>query len=161
MLYVYPSVHLSMLTYSENNLAWEEDSCSTWILTLHLSYSTCPKLHDSGGHTNCFHTTHFNNILPSTPKSKYSPKYDMQAEGKGSRDTALRGWGVEIQLCSILTSALDGGKSSTPRPGCLTPWIDGQYPSQSWLVWPRGRSGSVRKTSPPPGFDSRTVQFLT
>ena len=71
-----------------------------------------------------------------------------------------RGWGVEIQLRSFLTSALDRGKSSTPRPGRLTPGKDGQYPLPRWLVWPRGRSESVPKTSPPPAFDSRRVQPL-
>jgi hypothetical protein len=66
-----PTIHV---TYSnENSLAREDDSCSTWKLISNISYSTFPNLLDSGIHTNCFHTTHFNNILPSTPKSKYSP----------------------------------------------------------------------------------------
>jgi hypothetical protein len=49
------------------------------------------------------------------------------------------------------TSALDGGGWSAPRPGRFTPGIGGWVGSQ-------GRSGRVRKISPPPGFDPRTVQ---
>jgi len=48
-----------------------------------------------------------------------------------------------------LTSALDGGGWSTPLPSHFTAGKD--------LV-PQGRSGVLRKISPPPGFDLRTVQ---
>ena len=33
-----------------------------------------------------------------------------------------------------------------------------RYPLCRWLGGPQGRSGLVRKISPPLGFDSRTVQ---
>ena len=33
-----------------------------------------------------------------------------------------------------------------------------QYPLYRMLGWPQGRSGPVQKTSPPSGFDPRTVQ---
>ena len=46
----------------------------------------------------------------------------------------------------------------TPRPGRFTPWERDRYPLYRWLGGPQGRSGWVRKISPPPGFDSRTVQ---
>jgi hypothetical protein len=36
-----------------------------------------------------------------------------------------------------------------------------QYPSYSRLGGPQGRSGPVRKISPPPGFDPSTVESLT
>jgi len=49
-----------------------------------------------------------------------------------------------------LTSALYGGGWSTPRPGRFTP---GKDPVP---IGPQGRSGQVRKVSPP-GFDPRTV----
>jgi len=50
-----------------------------------------------------------------------------------------------------LTSALEGGEGSASRPGrTLTP--------EKRLGGPQGRYGGVRKISPPPGFDPRTVQ---
>jgi hypothetical protein len=33
-----------------------------------------------------------------------------------------------------------------------------RYPLYNKLAWPQGRSGRVRKISPQPGFDHRTVQ---
>jgi hypothetical protein len=56
-----------------------------------------------------------------------------------------------------LTSALDGGGLSMPRPGRLTPgktW----YLLYRRLGGPQDQSGQVRKISPPPGFDPGTVQ---
>jgi len=45
--------------------------------------------------------------------------------------------------------------NATPRP--LYP----RYPLYRRLGGPQGRSGLVRKISPPPGFDPRTVQPAT
>jgi len=67
---------------------------------------------------------------------------------RGSRGIALlfhnhgtrRGWGVSV----------------TPRP--LLPPGKTRYPLYKRLGGPQGRSGQVRKISPPPGFDPRTVQ---
>jgi hypothetical protein len=63
--------------------------------------------------------------------------------------------------CTLsLISALDGKGWLTPSPGALVPGMTG-YPLHSRLGRPRGRSGRVRKMSPPlPGFDCRTVQAL-
>ena len=66
---------------------------------------------------------------------------------RGSRGIALlfhdhgtrRGWGVSV----------------TPRP-LFTPGKT-RYPLYRSLGCPQGRSGQVRKISPPPGFNSRTV----
>jgi len=44
-------------------------------------------------------------------------------------------------------------------PTTLTPGKT-RYPLYRSLGGPQGRSGQVRKTSPPPGFDPRTVQLL-
>jgi hypothetical protein len=55
------------------------------------------------------------------------------------------------------TSALDGGGWSMPRPDHFTLGKD-PYPLYRRLRWPQGRSGLVRKISPPPGFYPRTVQ---
>ena len=68
---------------------------------------------------------------------------------RGSRGIALtfldhgtrRGWGVSV----------------TPRP-LFTPGEKNRHPLYRRLGGPQGRSGQVRKISPPPGFDLRTVQ---
>ena len=54
-----------------------------------------------------------------------------------------------------LTSALDWVGGQRPRPDRFTP---GTHCIGGW-VGPQGRSGLVRKFSPPPGFDPRTVQL--
>jgi len=48
------------------------------------------------------------------------------------------------------------GVSVTPR-SLFTPGKD-PVPIVQWLGGPQGRSAQVRKISPPPGFDPRTVQ---
>jgi hypothetical protein len=53
--------------------------------------------------------------------------------------------GEQIYICTLpSTSTLDGGGWSTPRPGHFTPGKDPEP-----IVGPRGRSGRVRKISPP------------
>jgi len=49
------------------------------------------------------------------------------------------------------------GGWSTPCPGRFTPGKN-RYPLYTRLGGFNGRSGSVRKILPPPGFDHRTVQ---
>jgi hypothetical protein len=43
-------------------------------------------------------------------------------------------------------------------PGRFTPGKGVWYPFYSWLGGFQGRSGRVRKNSPPPGFDPRTLK---
>ena len=43
-------------------------------------------------------------------------------------------------------------------PRRFTPEKETRYPLYRRLGGPQGRCGQVRKISPPPGFDSRTVQ---
>jgi hypothetical protein len=57
-----------------------------------------------------------------------------------------------------LTLALDRGGWSTTRPGRFTPGKETRYPMYRKLGGPQGRSGRLRKISPPPGFDPRTVK---
>jgi hypothetical protein len=57
-----------------------------------------------------------------------------------------------------MTTALEGGEGSASRPGRSLPPEKTRYPSYRRLGGPQGRSGQVRKISPPPGFDPRTVQ---
>jgi len=56
-----------------------------------------------------------------------------------------------------LTSVLDMGGWSTPRPGRYTPGKN-RYPLYTRLGGFHGRSGRVRKSLPSPGFDPRTVE---
>jgi hypothetical protein len=91
-----------------------------------------------------------------------SPRKEVMVyscNGKGHHITGPQGpkGGVEVCLYSYSTSALGGGGWSAPRTGHFTP---GKYPVPivQEAGWPQGRSGGVRKISPPPGFDPRTVQ---
>jgi hypothetical protein len=45
-----------------------------------------------------------------------------------------------------------------PRPDRFTPGKETRYSLYRRLGGSQGRSGRVRKISPPPGFDPRTVQ---
>ena len=53
-----------------------------------------------------------------------------------------------------MTAALEGEWSAT-RPGRTLPAERTRYPLYRRLGGPQGRSGEVRKISPPPGFDPR------
>ena len=57
------------------------------------------------------------------------------------------------------TSALDGGGWSTPRPALFTPEKETRYPFYRRLGGPQGRSGRVRKISPPTGIRSQDRPF--
>jgi hypothetical protein len=57
-----------------------------------------------------------------------------------------------------LTSALDRGRWSKPRPGRFTPGKESPYQLYGRLGGPQGRPGRVWKISPPPGFDPRTAR---
>jgi len=87
----------------------------------------------------------------------FVPKYGGKAEvhprtGHGSKEGEQR-----YSSTPSLTSALDRGGGSTPRPAAMPPGKT-QYPLYRRLDEPQGRSGRLRKISPPPGFDTRTVQ---
>jgi hypothetical protein len=53
-----------------------------------------------------------------------------------------------------------GGGWSTPRPGRFTPEKEIRYSLFRKLSGPQGRSGRVRKISPAPEIDPRTVQLV-
>jgi hypothetical protein len=65
------------------------------------------------------------------------------------------GWGYGRTLS--LTSALDGVGSQRHTPAAVPP---GTKPDTHCIGGPQGRCGRVRKISPPPGFDPRTVQSV-
>jgi hypothetical protein len=66
--------------------------------------------------------------------------------------------GVEVQLYPFMTMALEGGEGSVSHPGRSLPLGKNRYPLYRRWGGPQGRSGQVWKSSPPPGFDPRTVQ---
>ena len=95
-------------------------------------------------------------FIAITGKGKVRVKCTLvQAPRLCTGRTAHRG--VEVQLCSFLTTALEGGEGSASRPGRSLPPGKTRYPLYRRLGGPLGRSGKVRKISPPPAFDPRTV----
>jgi hypothetical protein len=64
---------------------------------------------------------------------------------------------VQVYFYS-LTSALDKSGWSTTRSGRFTLGKENRYPLYRRLGGRQSQSGRVRKISPPPGFDPRTVQ---
>jgi hypothetical protein len=67
---------------------------------------------------------------------------------RGSRGIAL----------PFMTTALEGGERSASCPDHFLPLGKTQYPLYRKLGGPQGRSGQVRKISPPPGFNPWTIQ---
>jgi hypothetical protein len=57
-----------------------------------------------------------------------------------------------------MTTALEGGEGSASRPGRSLPPGKTRYPLYRRLGGAQGRSGQVRKISPPPAFDPQTGQ---
>jgi hypothetical protein len=57
-----------------------------------------------------------------------------------------------------MTTALEGGEGSASRHGRSLRPEKTKYTLYRRLGGPQGRSGQMRKISPPPGFDPRTVQ---
>ena len=63
-------------------------------------------------------------------------------------------------LYSFLTTALEGDEGSASRPGRSLPPGNTRYQLYRSLGGSQARFGQVRKISPPPGFDPRTVQTV-
>jgi hypothetical protein len=66
-----------------------------------------------------------------------------------------------IALLCFQTTALEEGEESAARFGRLLPPGNTRYPLNRRLGGTQGRSGQVRKISPPPGFNPRTFQSVT
>jgi len=65
---------------------------------------------------------------------------------------------VEVQLYSFFNFGATWGGWSTPRPGHFTSVKETRYPLYRRLGRPQGRSGPVRKISPPTGIRSPNRQ---
>ena len=90
---------------------------------------------------------------------------EITDKGKGHPCTALRlftGRTAHRGSRGIALPFLDHGTKrgdvSASRPGRSLPPGKTRYPLYRRLDGPQGRSGQVRKISPPPGFDPQTVQ---
>ena len=62
--------------------------------------------------------------------------------------------GLEVCLYPFITTALEGGEGLASRPGHCLPPGKTRYPLHRRLGRPQGRSGQVRKISPPTGIRS-------
>jgi hypothetical protein len=80
------------------------------------------------------------------------------SKGKGHPITGHQGprGGVEVKPYLFSTSAQKGVGGQHHAPAALLPGKT-QYPLYRGLGGPLDRSGRVRKTSPPPGFDPQAV----
>jgi hypothetical protein len=87
-------------------------------------------------------------MYPQKVKVKFTLEQSLKTQ-RGSRGTVNN---------HFLTSAIDGGGRSTPRPDRFTSGKETRYPFYRRLGEPHSRSGRVRKSSPPREFDPRTVQ---
>ena len=65
---------------------------------------------------------------------------------------------VQVLLNPHSTPALEGDGCPALILGCFNPVKEIRYPSYKRLVGARCRSGWVRKISPPPVFEPRTIQ---
>jgi rRNA maturation protein Nop10 len=83
----------------------------------------------------------------------------LKVRGQGHPRTHHEGPEGEQTYSStlFLTSALDGGGWSKPRPDRFSPEKT-RYPLYRRLGGPQGRSGQVRKNSPPTEIHPRTVK---
>ena len=82
---------------------------------------------------------------------------NIKGKGKGKLHPRTSNEGTErefIYTCvRSLTSVLELGGCSAPRPGRFTPRKEIRYPLYRRLGGPQCRSGRVWKISPPPGFE--------
>ena len=85
--------------------------------------------------------------------------YNVKGKGKVQPRTGHKGPERELRYSFplSLTSLLDGVGGQRHAPAALPPRKT-RYPLYRRLGGPQDRSGRVRKISPPPEFDPRTVQ---
>jgi hypothetical protein len=67
---------------------------------------------------------------------------------------------VEVWHYSFFNLGTRCGGWLTPRPRRFSAKKEFRYPLYRRLGGPQQQSGQVRKISPPPGFDPRTVQLV-
>jgi len=75
------------------------------------------------------------------------------------KETFFRNWYISFLLISFPVTLYMKGGRPTLRSGRFAPGKD-RYLSRRRPGSPQGRSGRVRKSWPPPGFDPQTAQHL-
>ena len=95
---------------------------------------------------------------PQKPAILRTAHIPRKVQGKGKPRTGHEGPKGEWRYSSTLSlpSALDGVGGQRHAPAALPPGKT-RHPLYRRLGGPQGRYGQVRKISPPPGFDPRTV----
>ena len=93
---------------------------------------------------------------PTRPK-QYKEYLSSVHPTTGHKGPGGRGGAYKCSPTVSLISALDGMEGQRHAPTTLPPWKT-RYPLYRRLGGPQGRSGRVRKISPPPGFDPWTIQ---
>jgi hypothetical protein len=81
----------------------------------------------------------------------------LEQKGKVPRNRPEGPGGVEVSRYSFVTSGLEGGGWSAPRPGRFTPGKD-PVPVVKEAGWVPGPVWIDAKNLAPTGFDPRTVQ---
>ena len=134
------SIHHSMVGYKyTQTLGESENAAKVFILQVHLKYRhVCV----------C--------VCVCVCVIKCAPLYRHW----GSVLTVLPIGGLEVQLYRFMPTAPEGGEGSASRSGRSLPPGKTRYPLYKRLSGPQGQSGQVRKISPPPEFDPRTVQLV-
>jgi hypothetical protein len=87
--------------------------------------------------------------LAFVPKALFTTKLDDTGKCKGKVHPRIGREGSEGELYSSFNLCARWGGWSTPRPGRLTLGKETRYPLYRRLGGPQGRSGYVRKISPP------------
>ena len=109
--------------------------------------------------TNVGRSTKCEEFLDRLSSSSQARRSLLHGVSKGHPITGHEGPEVEERYSFTLpsTSALDGVGGQRHAPAALPPGKT-RYPLYRRLGGTQGRSGWVRKISPQPGFDPRTVQ---
>ena len=97
------------------------------------------------------------NLAGNVPAEKNRINESVQGKGEVRPRTGHEGPEGQIYSSTLPSnSELDGSGRSKPRLGRFTPKT--RFPPYRRLGGPQGRSGRVRKISPPPDFDPRTIR---
>jgi hypothetical protein len=100
-------------------------------------------------------------LIPCTSNCTWDPNWNKAVRKvKFTLKQVTKVQGGEQTYSSTLSLTLrpDEDWWSMPHPGRIRPGKETHYPLYRRLGGPKGRSGRVRKISPLPGFDPRTVQ---
>jgi len=104
--------------------------------------------------------THKKYVEQRNRHKQYIEQHSSLIRKSADRAPYLRGtpWHLPYKPYSFMTNGTRRGDGSALRSGRYLLPGKSRYSLYRRLVWPQGRSGQLRRISPPPGFDPRTVQ---